>query len=239
MSCLADVVIPAAGVGKRMGASIPKQYIKLGNLTVLERTCEIFLNDPHIAHVIVAVSPEDPFYQLLPLSSHHKVVTVEGGKERANSVFNALKYVTTPYVVVHDAARPLLHTDDLQTLLNAGFNITDGAILAVKMSDTVKASLLQQNGEFVVERTVPREHLWRALTPQMFKTDILTEAMEAAFLKNEAITDEASAVECIGLHPSLVECCHPNFKLTSPSDLMLAQALLHFEGKYDQDRTRL
>lgn len=230
MQIFSDAVIPAAGIGKRMGASIPKQYLKLGSLTVLERTCAIFLNDPRISHVIVVVGAEDPIYPSLPLATHPKITTVIGGKERADSVYNGLKAVSAPYVLVHDAARPLLHHEDLKALLEAGFSCADGALLAAKMADTVKQAL-SNSTKVQVEKTVSREKLWRALTPQMFKTDVLIKAMEYSQKSNFCITDESSAVEAMGLHPTLVECHHPNFKLTDPADLKLAQALMQFEGK--------
>ena len=231
MHIFADVVIPAAGIGKRMGSAIPKQYLKLGSLTVLERTCAIFLKDPRIDQVIVVVSAEDSIYPTLPLSSNSKIKTVIGGKERAESVFNGLQEVTAPYVLVHDAARPFLHMKDLQALLNAGFTCKDGALLAVKMADTVKQALSDNPESYAkVEKTVPRNTLWRALTPQMFQIEVLVKAMLQAQENKNCVTDEASAVEAFGLHPALVECLYPNFKLTTPADLKLAQALLQYEG---------
>lgn len=218
----ADAVIPAAGVGRRMESAIPKQYLKLCGATVLERSLEIFLKHPRIAHVVVALSPEDPFFDSLPVSRHPKLVRVAGGNERCDSVFNALRQVTSSYVLVHDAARPLLSGRDLERLLEAGFCSQDGALLASRVADTIK---LEREGS-AVERTVPRQGLWRALTPQMFRTELLQKALAAAQSQGLAVTDDASAVELAGGHPQLVEGLDPNFKLTTPTDLALAQALL-------------
>lgn len=221
---LADAVIPAAGVGRRMGADIPKQYLKLCGKTVLERTLEIFLEHPAIAHVVVALSEHDPFFDSLPLSSHPKIVRARGGAERADSVLNGLKCVTAPYVLVHDAARPLLSRRDLDALLEAGFKHRDGALLAQRMADTVK----EQDGCGAVSRTVPRKMLWRALTPQMFATARLQKALGDALISGQNVTDDASAVELAGGHPLLVEGRDPNFKLTEPSDFVLAEALITY-----------
>lgn len=219
---LADAVIPAAGVGKRMGASVPKQYLKLCGLCVLERTLKIFLSHPAIAHVVVALGEHDPFFDSLGVSRHPKIVRAVGGNERADSVLNGLKLVTSPYVLVHDAARPLLSRRDLDALLQAGFEHPDGALLAQRMADTVK----EQNAAGLVERTVPRKMLWRALTPQMFETELLRRVLGDALAAGKSVTDDASAVELAGGHPLLVEGLDPNFKLTEPSDFTLAEALL-------------
>ena len=235
MKLVADAVIPAAGVGKRMGSKIPKQYLKLGDLTVLERSCRIFLENPRIRRVIIAVNPDDPIFRTLDIANHPKVIRALGGKERADSVLNGLANVSADFVLVHDAARPLLCEEDLEALLDAGFKSADGAILASKMADTVKKS--SKNTEMAgmifpsISRTVPRECLYRALTPQMFSTDLLIKSLTVAMNKGVNVTDEASAVESCGGHPLLVECKKPNFKLTLPQDLILAQALLQFEGK--------
>ncbi len=235
MKLVADAVIPAAGVGKRMGSKIPKQYLKLGDLTVLEHSCKIFLENPRIRRVIIAVNPDDPIFRTLSLANHPKVIRALGGNERADSVLNGLANVSADFVLVHDAARPLLSVEDLESLLDVGFKSQDGAILASKMADTVKKSTKDTNLEGQnfpsISRTVPRESLYRALTPQMFKTELLVKAMTSAKALGVNVTDEASAVESIGSHPLLVECQQPNFKLTSPQDLILAQALLQFEGQ--------
>ena len=134
-----DVVIPAAGVGSRMGAKVPKQYLMLGTKTILERTLEIFLNSPLINHVIVVISKEDEIFQTLEIDSP-KLLIAYGGKGRADSVRSGLNQVTTKWVLVHDAARPLLTLEDLAILVVRGKESNCGAILASPVADTLKKS---------------------------------------------------------------------------------------------------
>ncbi|MDY6322640.1 MAG: 2-C-methyl-D-erythritol 4-phosphate cytidylyltransferase [Succinivibrio sp.] len=217
-SPLTDAVIPAAGIGRRMGSDIPKQYLKIGGATMLERTVSVFVRNPRIRRVIVALAPGDPYFAKLPLASDPRISVCEGGAERADTVLRALALAQGPYALVHDAARPLLCDEDLNALLDAGLSCDDGALLAVPMADTVKRG---EGGR--CQGTVPRAGLWRALTPQMAPLKTLIEALKAA---GSAVTDESSALERLGLHPLLVECRHPNFKVTAPADLVLARSLI-------------
>jgi 2-C-methyl-D-erythritol 4-phosphate cytidylyltransferase len=218
---IADAVIPAAGVGRRMGGAVPKQYLMLGGMTVLERTAGIFLRCPWIRRVVIAIGRDDRRFSSLPLASDPRVVCCEGGSDRCRSVVSALRHCTAPYVMVHDAARPLLDPDDLERVLDAGTADDSGAILAQRMADTVK-----QEADGRSSRTVPRADLWRALTPQVFRTDTLLKALEDALLRGLEVTDDASAMEAAGYHPKLVEALRPDFKITLPQDLVLAEALV-------------
>lgn len=215
-----DAVIPAAGVGRRMGSATPKQYLCLAGKSVLERTVEIFLNCDRIRRVVIAINKSDTRFSSLPIASDPRVVVCDGGDSRYLSVISALEHSTAPYVAVHDAARPLLSTRDLETVLDYGERDDDGAILALAMADTVK---LGDEGRCL--RTVPREKLWRALTPQVFKREILLKALRYADSAGQEITDEASAMELSGYKPRLVEARDPNFKITLPQDLMIARSL--------------
>ena len=154
-------MIPAAGIGRRMGSDIPKQYLKIGGATMLERTVSVFVRNPRIRRVIVALAPGDPYFAKLPLASDPRISVCEGGAERADTVLRALALAQGPYALVHDAARPLLCDEDLNALLDAGLSCDDGALLAVPMADTVKRG---EGGR--CQGTVPRAGLWRALTPQ-------------------------------------------------------------------------
>ena len=213
-------IIPASGVGSRMKADRPKQYLRLLNKTILEHTLDIFLSHPEISKVIVAVSPEDPYYQEIDLLKSEKITVVFGGETRAKSVYNALKCLsTTDWALVHDAARPCLKRSDLDKLLQ--INDEQGAILATPAIDTIKRA----NGLQILH-TEDRETLWHALTPQFFPAKPLTEALEAAFLANATITDEASAMEFAGFHPTLVAGRSDNLKITRPEDLALAEFYL-------------
>ncbi|HAH71088.1 MAG TPA: 2-C-methyl-D-erythritol 4-phosphate cytidylyltransferase [Succinivibrionaceae bacterium] len=231
MTKLIDAVIPAAGVGRRMGATLPKQYLKLGRTTVLERSCAIFLNDPSVAHVIIALSSDDDVFDTLPLAGHPKVIKAQGGKERCDSVRNALSLSHADYVLVHDAARPLLSKRDLENLKQASFASKAGALLACPMADTVKKSSGISKDLHVSFTTVPRGDLWRALTPQMFERELLIASLDLAKNRGLTVTDEASALEISGKSPVLVPSLDPNFKLTTPEDLLMATALLQYQGE--------
>lgn len=231
MTKLIDAVIPAAGVGRRMGAALPKQYLKLGRITVLERSCAIFLNDPSIEHVIVALSPDDDVFDALSLAKHPKIIKAPGGKERCDSVRNALSLSSADYVLVHDAARPLLSKRDLENLKKAAFASKDGALLACPVADTVKKSKEVSEDLYTSISTVPRHDLWRALTPQMFEREMLVSSLDLAKQQGLTVTDEASALEILGKTPVLVSSFDPNFKLTTPEDLLMAKALLQYKGE--------
>ncbi|WP_107850734.1 2-C-methyl-D-erythritol 4-phosphate cytidylyltransferase [Oceanimonas marisflavi] len=210
-------VVPAAGVGKRMGSAVPKQYLKLAGKTVLEHTVGRLLAHSAIARVVVAVSREDEWFASLPLVHDERVLRVEGGRERADSVLNALEFVTSERVLVHDAARPCLAMSDLDALLTAAAQ-PQGAILACRVRDTMKRG----DGRGAIHESVPRDELWHALTPQCFETQALRRALSAALAAGQSVTDEASAMELAGFHPLLVEGRADNIKITRPEDLALA-----------------
>lgn len=220
------VVIPAAGMGSRFSSEIPKQYIKIHHKTVLEHTLSLFLPHNWIRKIVVTLSSDDLFFKQLPISHHPKVTCVIGGDSRQDSVSNALSYLKTvaqneDWVLVHDAVRPCLHQKDLSSLL---FHLKEenvGGILAAPVHDTIK---------FVVEKeitqTVNRENLWHALTPQMFRLGVLTEAYNQSKEFNAALTDDASAIEQIGLMPKVVRAQYPNPKLTYERDFAILSMLL-------------
>ncbi len=215
-------VVPAAGVGKRMQADRPKQYLPLANKTVLEQTLMRLLDADVFSAVAVAVSKEDPYWPELELSSHDKVITAAGGKERADSVLSALKSLRdrasdSDWVLVHDAARPCLTSSDIHLLIETLKDDDVGGILALSSHDTLK----NVEGLNITE-TIDRSVIWRALTPQMFRYGMLKQALEQAE-GNPAVTDEASALEMQGLQPKIVEGRPDNIKITRPEDLALAQ----------------
>ncbi|QGM80530.1 2-C-methyl-D-erythritol 4-phosphate cytidylyltransferase [Otariodibacter oris] len=214
-------IIPASGVGSRMAANKPKQYLEIQGKTILEHTLQPFLQHSQIQKIIVAVSETDPFYADLVILSHPKIELVFGGETRAHSVFNALQKLNEgDWALVHDAARPCLKRSDLDKLLQ----ITDesGAILATPTIDTIKRT---ENGK-TIDYTEDRAFLWHALTPQFFPAEKLKNAIASAFTKNLAITDESSAMELEGVHPQLVEGRSDNIKVTRPEDLALAEFYL-------------
>jgi len=215
-------VVPAAGVGKRMQADRPKQYLPLAGKTVIEQTLTRLLQAEVFSAVAVAISKEDPYWPKLDISSHSLVITAIGGKERADSVLSALKSLRNKaadndWVLVHDAARPCLTSSDIHHLIDTLNKDNVGGILALSSHDTLK-----QVNDMEITKTIDRSQIWRALTPQMFRYGLLKQALEAAE-GNSDITDEASALEKISLKPKIVEGRPDNIKITRPEDLKLAQ----------------
>jgi len=215
-------VVPAAGVGTRMQADRPKQYLPLAGKTVIEHTLTRLLQSGAFQAVAVAISLEDPYWPELKISQHPQVVTAPGGKERADSVLSALKALEgkadeNDWVLVHDAARPCLTADDIHLQIETLKDDPVGGILALSSHDTLK----HVDGDSITA-TVDRKHIWRALTPQMFKYGMLRDALQQTE-GNPAITDEASALELLGFQPKIVEGRPDNIKITRPEDLALAQ----------------
>jgi 2-C-methyl-D-erythritol 4-phosphate cytidylyltransferase len=215
-------VVPAAGRGSRMQANKPKQYLSLGDKTIIEHTLSRLLAHPQIGKVVVVISEDDHYFSSLPIASHPQIEVTIGGPERAISVLNGLACVETDWVLVHDAARPCITTADLDTLFSVATESDDGAILAVPVKDTMKRADAQN----CIEQTVERGHLWHALTPQMFPTQPLADAIDAGLSQSIVLTDDASAMELAGFKPRLVTGRADNIKVTQPEDLALAGFIL-------------
>ena len=214
-------IVPAAGIGSRMGAECPKQYLSLEGKCILEHTLERLLSHPAIARVIVALAPHDRWFETLAVAADPRVWRVEGGSERAWSVLNGLHVAQGEWVLVHDAARPCLTHGDLDRLIATAM-ACDGAILGSRVRDTMKRTDAAGN----ILATVDREQLWHALTPQMFPTGPLRRALEEGLALGAAITDEASAMERAGFAVRMVEVRADNIKVTRPEDLSLAELYL-------------
>ena len=217
-------VVPAAGVGSRVGANIPKQYLTLGGIPVLEITLQKLLSAGIFQKIILVVSPQDSYFKALPSTQDERVVVVEGGKERSDSVRSGLAYLQTiakddDWVVVHDAARPFIERGEIIGLLEQCVITNSGGILAVPVTDTLKRA----NTNKQIETTVAREHLWQAQTPQCFLFFQLFHAMNFCFERSIAITDEASAVEAVGGNCILVLGRSDNMKITRQEDLPIAE----------------
>ena len=224
-------IVPAAGIGSRMGADCPKQYLTLAGKTILEHTLGCLLSHPAIARVIVALAPHDEWFGQLAVAADPRVLRVEGGSERAYSVLNALHVVEGKWVLVHDAARPCLTQGDLDALI-ASAMACDGAILGSRVRDTMKRT----DGAGNIVATVEREQLWHALTPQMFPTGTLKRALEEGLALGALITDEASAMERAGFTVKMVEGRADNIKVTRPEDLSLAELFLQQQSARQQAR---
>ncbi|MCA1931019.1 2-C-methyl-D-erythritol 4-phosphate cytidylyltransferase [Rheinheimera sp.] len=212
-------VIPAAGVGKRMKADKPKQYLPLCGATVLEQTLHRLKQVPALQQFYLALSPDDPYFPTLPLATDPQIHRLDGGAERAHSVLNALLQIDAdvfPWVLVHDAARPVVRVSDIELLIASCLQKAQGGILATPVRDTMK------RGSDRVQHTVDRADLWHAYTPQLFPTALLREALQQALLEGVAITDEASAMEWAGWPVQLVQGHADNIKITQAEDLALA-----------------
>ena len=224
-------VLPAAGVGARMGGGLPKQYLKLQGVTLLEHSLRTLLANPEIRLVVVALHARDEWAADLELLKDPRVVTTTGADERSGSVLAGLKVLANQassrdWVLVHDAARPCLRQAELQTLISTVVSSSVGGLLAEAVVDTVKAV----DDECRVTQTLDRTRLWRAQTPQMFPLGELAEALEQAQARGVAITDEASAMELAGHSVQIVAGAASNLKVTVPEDIALAEWYLGRAG---------
>ncbi len=220
-------VVPAAGVGRRMGGEMPKQYLEISGITVLAHTLARLAGHPRIERVVVAVAADDTRYSRVATTLPAKCVAVTGGAERCHSVLAGLHSLAgdagnDDWVLVHDAARPCLRTTDIDRMLEQLATHAVGGILAVPVRDTLKRGDTTAD---IVE-TVDRDGLWQAQTPQMFRLGTLTAAIEAALADAVIVTDEAQAIERQGHRPRLVAGHADNIKITRPEDLALAGLIL-------------
>lgn len=222
------VIVPAAGNSRRMGDVFqPKQYLQLVGRTVLEWALAPFLARTDCDGIIVVLARDDQLWRKSQLSSHPKITTAIGGTERADSVSAGLVALAgrahdRDWVLVHDAARPCLRAEDLDRLLRELQDDEVGGLLAAPVVDTLKRA---DEGSRVAE-TISRSALWRALTPQMFRLGVLRQALSAAKERNIPVTDEAQAIEALGLRPRLVAGDPDNVKVTVQEDLQRAERTL-------------
>jgi len=226
-------VVPAAGIGSRMQADRPKQYLDLDGKAVIERTLQRLASHPRVKGIVVSLAENDPWWLQCSQDYDCPIYIVSGGAERADSVLNALKKLATlsnddPWVLVHDAARPCLRHEDIDTMLSVLSSHPVGGILGIPVNDTVKRA----NADQVILETVSRQGLWRASTPQMFHLQALTQAIESAKQQQLIVTDEASAMEFAGFQPRMVEGHSDNIKITLPQDLALASLYLKQQREY-------
>ena len=223
------VVVPAAGAGRRMRADIPKQYLELSGQAVLLHTMKRLASCPGISGLFLGITAGDPYWQELSFTAPWLKQVCDGGAERADTVSLVLDDMAgavqqTDWVLVHDAARPCItHTDVLQLMKLASQQ--EGGLLGWPISDTVK--LADKNNR--VRETIPRDGLWRAQTPQMFRYGELRNALQNAKKKGLVITDEASAMEFAGYQPLMVQGRSDNIKITVPGDLQLAETFIKLQ----------
>lgn len=211
-----------------MGGATPKQYTQLGHQSMLEHAVEAVLADPRVGSALVVVAPDDQHWKACRFEERVRVAAV-GGSCRAQSVRSGLAQLEAAahdWVLVHDAARPCLAPAELSGLIDALLDDAQGGLLALPLADTLKR---EQGGRVVA--TVERSGLWRALTPQMFRVGLLERALAAA-PDLGAVTDEATAVEQMGLQPRLVAGRGTNLKVTTVADWPLAEAILRSQGRW-------
>jgi len=225
-------VVPAAGRGERFGGSSPKQYVTLDGRPMLSWTLSALLAEPSIAGVMVAIAQSDRRWYRLAESKDPRVGCCLGGASRAESVALALQALGPlasgeDWVLVHDAARPCLAREDLRALLRAIERDPVGGLLAHPASDTLKRA----DEEGRAEETLPREGIWRAQTPQAFRYGLLCRSLALCRERGRMVTDEASAVEAMGLRPRLVRGRGDNLKVTSREDLSMAEAVLRARSR--------
>jgi 2-C-methyl-D-erythritol 4-phosphate cytidylyltransferase len=223
-------LIPAAGSGSRMGGSIEKQYMPLNSVPMIAHAMMVLAREPRIAKLFIVLSPTDKRWNNYAWQGWEERIEVLrcGGATRAETVLNgldAISKVCAPddWVLVHDAARPCLPDEMLGKLLDEVADDPVGGLLAVPVADTLKRAAADTASGTRAEATVPRAGLWQAQTPQMFRHGKLVEALRAA---GSDMTDEASAIEQLGLQPRLVESDSRNLKVTYQQDLELAGLIL-------------
>lgn len=222
-------VVPAAGIGTRLGAALPKQYLELAGTSILQRSIDTILSVDDIDELIVVLAGNDQWFDQQAAAKEPRVHRVVGGTTRAASVAAGVQAVRQrhgeqAWALVHDAARPLVDPVDIDRLIAAVRQANTGGILASPVTDTIKRA----TQSVWIEDTVPREALWRALTPQMFRAGELGAALQQAVDTDSlgSITDESSAMERAGHASQLVAAQRWNPKITHADDIQLAEAWL-------------
>ncbi len=223
-------LVPAAGSGSRFGAELPKQYLPLAGRPLIHHALATLCVHPRIDRVVVVLAPDDLYWHSHDWSAlGPKLMPVHcGGASRAVSVRNGLFEIAgwaraDDWVLVHDAARPCLSAGMLDTLMDTLDDDPVGGLLAMRVADTLKRA----DADDRVDATVPRDRMWQAQTPQMFRLATLHDALD----RNAEVTDEASAIEALGLKPRLVAADAANLKVTWPEDMKLAELILRTRGQ--------
>lgn len=231
-------IVPAAGVGKRMGSDTPKQYLPLHGKTIIEHTLQRLAQIDQIKGIVVAIAEHDTWWPKLQIECVRPLIMIKGGAERCHTVQNALQVLKADcadddWVLVHDAARPCVRPGDIEMLMDTLEGHDIGGLLGMPVRDTMKRT----DTENLVKQTVERAGLWHALTPQMFRYAMLSNALDKALEDQFLVTDEASAMEHAGYTPLMVEGHGDNIKITRPEDLSLASFYLQHQNEQYKNRT--
>ncbi len=225
-------VVPAAGAGRRMNVDIPKQYLEIRGKPLMVHTLERLLDFPRLEKIVVVLDQDDEHYPAIDLLRDPRIRLANGGAERSQSVLNGLRVLldiadVDDWVMVHDVARPCIRRADLDWLVERLHDHSVGGLLATPVTDTIKRAAT----DGAVLKTVARQGLWHALTPQMFRLGLLHDALAAAIANELPVTDEASAIEYSGRQPVLVEGHADNIKVTRGTDLALASLYIEQQSK--------
>ncbi|MCB1672158.1 MAG: 2-C-methyl-D-erythritol 4-phosphate cytidylyltransferase [Gammaproteobacteria bacterium] len=220
-------IIPAAGIGRRMRAKVPKQYLNLNGRPIIETSLARIGSLSYVRQVVVMLNPEDTVWPTLGLEKNPKIVCQYGGENRYQTVLYGLRFLRAQaadddWVLVHDAARPCVRRKDVDNLFAELGDHPVGGLLGALVDNTMK--LVDENHEVIA--TVDRVNVWSAFTPQVFRFRLLLDALEAVDKSQKTVTDEATAVELLGYRPLMVNGNRDNIKITHPNDLNLAAQIL-------------
>ena len=220
-------VVPAAGQGRRVGGAVPKQYLEIAGMPVLVHSLNRLAAVQQIDAIFVGISETDRHWHKLSPPPGMQVACYTGGQSRAETVWLGLQALqrcasADDWVLVHDAARPCVQVEDIDTLISAVVPSLEGGLLAVPVTDTIKVA----NQDSTAKQTMDRRMLWRAQTPQLFRFSVLYTALQAVVHNLESISDESAAVEKLGLKPLIVQSDERNIKITNSKDLQLAEFFL-------------
>ncbi len=229
-------LIPAGGVGARFGDALPKQYLQLAGEAMIFHTMSALAAVPAIRAVVVVTSPTDNYWPTYNFEARlPKLKALKcGGATRAETVLNGLNALlknselsAADWLLVHDAARPCLSVARVKAFVDSCSKEAVGGLLAGKVADTIKAS----DANNYITHTVPRDNLWAAQTPQMFRAGLLQTALQSALDKGDPVTDEAQAIAYLGHAPRLFVSDNTNLKITVPADLLMAELFLSSIGQ--------
>ena len=234
-------VLPAAGIGRRMGSAIPKQYLSINGVPLLLHSLRRLSAVKEIQKIVVVIHPEDSRWadleESIAVEFGNRIITVMGGDERYQSVLNGLTEMAgfadkDDWVLVHDAVRPCVRTSDIENLISKVSLHPVGGLLGSAVDNTLK----RVGADLAVIETVDRESYWNALTPQMFRFAQLKESIEGVVASGEQVTDEAAAMEVAGFKPIMVAGNKDNIKITHEADLLLASQILKNQASNNDSR---
>jgi len=220
-------IVPAAGIGRRMRAKVPKQYLNLNGRPIIETSLARISSLTYVRQIVVMLNPEDTVWPTLGLEQNPKIVCQYGGENRYQTVLNGLRYLSSQahdddWVLVHDAARPCVRRSDIDTLFEQIADHPVGGLLGAPVDNTLK----RIDGQQEVSGTVDRAEVWNAFTPQVFRFRLLLDALDTVDKGQKTVTDESTAVEALGYRPKMVPGNRDNIKITHPNDLNLAAQIL-------------